>query len=233
MSLLVIHGLALRLLGRHIVHGAENGALRGAHLTDGLRVVAGRGGDRGHLNESEIQELRAPVGRDHNVAGLQVAMDHARLVGRRERVGDLRAEAHHFARGHARGGNQARERAALHELHHDARLVAVIEDVVDGDDAGMAQRGGRAGFLREAGACLGAVGPGQKLERHGATELLVARFPHRAHTAFADLFEDGVLADARADHVSALRRQNTSVSGPIDHRPQLTKLPHISVCSGV
>jgi hypothetical protein len=50
------------------------------------------------LGQSEIQHLRSGLGQ-HDVARLQVAMNHSLLMGFVERVRDLGAVAQHFFQG--------------------------------------------------------------------------------------------------------------------------------------
>jgi hypothetical protein len=73
---------ALELLRRHVLHRAENGALRG----DGRRQWRRRrGADIHHstggfwLRQPEVEQLR-PALRQHHVARLQVAMDDPAVV---------------------------------------------------------------------------------------------------------------------------------------------------------
>ena len=51
---------------------------------------------RPHLRQSEIQHLYRAVGLDLDVAGLQVAMNDAFLVGRLQRVRDLARDSQRF-----------------------------------------------------------------------------------------------------------------------------------------
>ena len=46
--------------------------------------------------------------------------------------------------------DQVAERAPIHQLHHDERLIAVILDLVDRADAGMVQRRRGSRFVQDA-----------------------------------------------------------------------------------
>src|SRR5438067_631809 len=74
--------VAARLLGRHVLRRAERLA------------VLGEESDRRELaREAEVRDARAPRRLvDHDVRGLQVAVDHAAAVRGLDRVGRLRHE---------------------------------------------------------------------------------------------------------------------------------------------
>ena len=65
----------------------------------GRRVAAGGASCRSsirRLREAEVEHLDDAVGPDHDVGGLQVAMDDALLVSGLERVGDLPRDRQHL-----------------------------------------------------------------------------------------------------------------------------------------
>ncbi len=115
------------------------------------------------------------------------------LVRGRQRVGRLTEHLGRPVRGQRPLGAQvAREVGAVDVLHHQVLLVAVLDEVVDGHDVGVAQTGGQPRLA------LGALGPlagvgvlaghrAQTLDRHGAPEHLVAAEPDGAHSAAPDL----------------------------------------------
>ena len=76
----------------------------------------------------------------------------------------------------AAGVQQLAEGGAVHVLHHDVRdrdpVDVVLAGVVDGDDRGVVERGGRLGLAAEPGLegrVAGEVGA-QRLHRDGAAE---------------------------------------------------------------
>jgi hypothetical protein len=95
---------------------------------------------------------------------------------------------------------------AVEEFHHEvaaaARQVAEVEDL---DDAGMADRGGRARFVEEPRDGVAVIRQlrQQHLDRCAAAEQRVFREVHRAHAALADPRCDLVVADAGAQHSGA------------------------------
>ena len=68
---------AAGLLGRHVGRRAQNLPF------DGHRDLA-----RLALRQAEVHDVRLAAAVDHDVAGLQVAMDHALLVGVVQGLGD-------------------------------------------------------------------------------------------------------------------------------------------------
>ena len=88
----VIHRLAFRLLGRHVGHGAEDGALGGlrdSRPASSRVAVEALERRRHQLREAEIEHFDdARVG-DHHVARLEIAVDDAGRVGGGQRIGDL------------------------------------------------------------------------------------------------------------------------------------------------
>ena len=86
---------ALELLGRHVLERAEHDPalgqrLAGLHLgrRTGCARDRPRAGGRERLGEAEVEELDARL-RQHDVAGLEVAVDDPLPVRLVERVGDL------------------------------------------------------------------------------------------------------------------------------------------------
>jgi hypothetical protein len=125
-------GLGLDLLGRHVGGRADHqpgGGQPGVAL------------DRG---DAEVGQLGGAVLADHDVLGLEVAVDDPGPVGGLQRVqqaqpepgGPLRAER-------PAGADQLLQGRGRDQLHDDEVLAAVVGDVVDGDHAGVAEPGGR------------------------------------------------------------------------------------------
>ncbi|GAA3418744.1 hypothetical protein GCM10018952_55500 [Streptosporangium vulgare] len=99
------------------------------------------------------------------------------------------------------GGLDHRQRAALphgllqrpgaDQLHHDPGAAVLLDDVVNGDDAGVAEPGRRTGLAQHPPVgSLGArvvesVGEDQLLDRDVPVEQDVVRVPHHAHAATA------------------------------------------------
>ncbi|MFO0751107.1 MAG: hypothetical protein U1F43_36350 [Myxococcota bacterium] len=161
---------------------------------------------------------------DHDVVGLQVAVEHAALV----RVGhgvehmegtEPRPEA--VAGVDGSPGRRARlvdvrraPASAAHELHgvDDGAVGPGLERVHRHDARVLEARGG-ARLEAEAARGAGVVGEvgAEPLQRHLAPEVDVLGAQHLAHGAFAEELDDAVaLAHGRDDRTSRLGRPCTS-----------------------
>ena len=115
-------------------------------------------------------------------------MHDAAAVRRRHPAGDLLRVSHGLPQCQRTGGQRASQRLALEQLGHDVRLPFEGAGVVDGDDVGVVERGGRARFLLEAlqPRVIRREGRRQDLDRHVAAETQVAGPIYLAHSAGAD-----------------------------------------------
>ena len=90
--------------------------------------------------DTKVRDFYAAVPQDHDVLGLDVAVDDVEPVCDGKRLADLRADFRNFAlvNGAALldGGFQV---GAPHELHDDERRVSILAPVVDVDDIGALQ----------------------------------------------------------------------------------------------
>ena len=193
------HGLARDLLRRHVRRRAQDLAGGGHH----------RGLDAGH---AEVHQLRLPVGLDHDVGGLDVAVDDAGAVSGVHRFrhrgqdaqGLLRLDAPLLA-------DQAVERPALDVLHHQV-VVAEVEDPHDrrvtepARGLGLAAEALQVLVGRVAGQVLGL----DRLDRDHAVDARVPGTVHAAHRPVADLVDDLVTAKPLWKHrpfsLAAVRR---------------------------
>ena len=169
-------------------------------LAGGLAALEGLA-----LGEPEVQNLREAVLGDHDVLGLQIAMDDAGVVCPSKPVGDLHREIEEPLHGERSGGQQIAQRLALDELHRDVGKRARGADLVDRDDVGMVERRHRSGFLLEAPDPVGLGGHrlGQDLEGHVAAEPRVVRPVDLPHAARAEAPADGVGTELPTDEVPA------------------------------
>ncbi len=121
-------------------------------------------------------------------------MDDAPFVGRRERLGDLRAEGGGLARRERPAGEALPQVLPLDDLHHEVRLPVLLADVVDRDDPGVVQSRRGAGLLDEAGEALGIPQDvlRQDLDRHLAREAAVAGTVDLSHAAGPEEADDFV-----------------------------------------
>ena len=90
-----------------------------------------------------------PLGADQEVLGLQVTMHDPLLVRGGESVRDLERVLDRLPRRDRSAGEPLAQRLALEQLLNDEGDPVVLADVVQRDDVGMIQGGGRAGFLFE------------------------------------------------------------------------------------
>jgi hypothetical protein len=99
------------LFRRHIADSSHDGA--GIGFSNGLRGIRVRWSLRLQFRESEVENLRTAVVRDHDVIGLEIAMDDAGGMRGGQSVGNLRGEVDRLPPRHRGYGS---ERLALHQL---------------------------------------------------------------------------------------------------------------------
>ena len=165
-----------------------------------------RGGDapdgrRHQLREAEVEDLQEAVPCDHEVFGLEIAVEDTGAVRVRQAVGQLCAEAQDLGDGQRAPREAAPQGLALDELHHHVVLAGLAwrhTDVVDLHDVRVAQGGGRARLAIESAQELGIRVRAQHLERHRTTETGVARAVDHAHPARPQAVDHLVGANARA-----------------------------------
>src|ERR1039458_10803685 len=86
------------------------------------------------------------------------------------------------------------ERGAFHEFHGDEIGAFPLADVIDVDDAGVVERGSRAGFLEEAALVVFGDALGfEKFERQVSVQTDILGLVDHAHAAGAQLFDDPVV----------------------------------------
>ncbi|KZE92045.1 hypothetical protein AVP42_02901 [Agromyces sp. NDB4Y10] len=185
--------------------GGEAGRFAARHLgcQVGGRAVHEPGrGDRGvaeRLRDAEVADQRRPVLADQDVARLHVAVHDAPAV----RGGECRADLGADARGLLRREGavllqQRRQRRRLDELHDDARLALVLDDVEHRHGVRMVQAGAdpRLAHGPLGGDLAFLVGElrlgAQQLQGDGALEALVPRVPDDAHAAAADQLHEAI-----------------------------------------
>jgi hypothetical protein len=122
---------------------------------------------------------------------LQIAMDDVLRVRLGQRGGDLGSIASGELRSDRSLVRLFRERDAFEELHDQA----VLADVVECADVGMAERRNQTGFALEAPT----VTRGRELDRDGASEARVDRSVHRAHPTGAEPSFDPIGSQRRWD----------------------------------
>jgi hypothetical protein len=133
---------------------------------------------------TRARTLHAALVGDEQVLGLDVAMDDAFVVRGGQALGDLRAVVER-ARHAERPADQHPRCVSLQQLEHDERDTTGRADIMDNEDVGMGQGGGRARFAFEPGEPrrVGGDRLGQHLDRNIATKLVVARAINLPHAA--------------------------------------------------
>ncbi len=175
----------LRLLGGHVVGRAHD------HVRAGQPVAALRRQRR----EAEVEHLDGAVAATDQVGGLDVAVDHAALVGVLEpqrRLPDVGA-----CLGHGQRPTllyQPGQGDSLDVFHYQEVGRAGVFGVVGGDDVRMRQARGGAHLTLEALHRLGAIriGVADDLERHRPPHDAVFGLIDAAHAALAEQTQDAV-----------------------------------------
>ncbi len=182
-----------------------------ASLPPAVRVgdpeIGGAAAALGELGETEVENLGEAVGRDHEVAGLQVAVNNAGGMRLGEPFGGLREVAEESAEVGPLLVNEAAQGLAADHLHRDVvqrlrvgrarRAHRVAPDLVDGDDVGVAQLRRRPGLELEAPDAVFVAHQveGEDLERDVAPQRLVLGQVDLAHAARAEWRDDPVVGD--------------------------------------
>ena len=131
---------AADLLGRQVLGRAHHHVVARQVLAGGVEA----------LGDAEVGQQHAAVRGDEDVAGLDVAVDEAGVVGGVERRGDARADVDRQLRAQPRlHVEELAQALAVDQLHDDGLAAAVLEHVVDGDDVRVGQAGDGDGLAAE------------------------------------------------------------------------------------
>jgi hypothetical protein len=135
---------------------------------------------------------------DQDVGGLDVAVDEPDGVCGAERFSALDAEGDQLVDRNRRATRASAEGLALDVLHRDEVEAVGLVHRVDGDDVGVIQHRGEAGFLTEALARVGVLAQRRErkdLEGDRTAELQVGGAVDLAHAALAELRLDAVMRE--------------------------------------
>jgi hypothetical protein len=141
-------GVSTGLFRRHVIGGADDEARPGQPLV-GVRPLDSRGGSQ--LRQTEVDDLHEPVGPDHDVLGLQVTVNDARLVRLRQARHDLPADLQGRPEGERSAVEPVAKRLSRDEFHDDVRLAVELSRLEDRDEVRMREGRGRPRFLYEPG----------------------------------------------------------------------------------
>ena len=206
----VIDLASLELLGGHVGERADGGARRGELDRRGsLRAGHLRIDELGH---PEIEDLRGAARRDEDVLGLQVAVHDSAGVRRRQAAGDRRRDVQRLRPRQRAAAQTPPQRLAFEELGDKEEVAVLLADVVDGEDAGMRQRGHRPRLAGESrdGVGVEVAVRRQDLDRDVTPEPRVVGTIDLAHAAGSKERDDPVRAEGPAsrDHGVGLRHSS-------------------------
>jgi hypothetical protein len=161
--------------------------------------------------EPEVRDADVPVLVNHHVRGLEVAVDDARLVRRREPRAQLPRNLDRLVRRQAAEPlEHRREFLAPHVLHREEVHPVGFADVVDAADVAVRNlpRDPHLPMKARERSSVGRERFGQKLERHGLFELQVFGPVNFAHPAAAQEADDAVTLsqDSPGDEPRAVER---------------------------
>ena len=123
-----VHDFAAHLFGRHVTGGPEHGARHGAR--ERLRLIAARRTARHLFGQSEIEDLGAPVAREHDVLRLEIAVYDGLRVSRRQRFGHLYGDLHHAALRQGAAFQQVAQGLAFDQFADDVDQPILAADIV-------------------------------------------------------------------------------------------------------
>lgn len=175
-------GLLEQDFGSH-VGGSAAGGGHGLHAFCGVVGIAVPGA----AGYAEVENLHAVARGEHDVFGFDVAVNDAFFVGGLQSVAALSGDGEKFVGGDGPFEAMA-EGFAFDELHHDPEFTGVFDDVVDGTDVWVIERGGTLGFFEQALAiCFSGIRVrGHALDGHKALERGVFRAVNLSHAAGAE-----------------------------------------------
>ena len=138
---------ALHLLGRHVRRRSHDHSGRGDERRR-LRPVG-----RIQPRQTEVQDLHADAvaaGSQHDVLGLEIAMDDAALMRVRECVGELARQSQHVSGGRPRAvRDRLAQRAAVDEFGGEVEFAVDFFEGVHDTDARMHEPGDDARFAAQ------------------------------------------------------------------------------------
>jgi hypothetical protein len=174
----------LHLLRRHVVRRAHD------LLRAGQRVRPRPLPQQ--LRQAEVRDLHPAFQVHQDVFRLDVAVHDPFVVGVLQRLANLRHDRQRLLRLQVPGPEHLPQVCPVHELHEEVIQPAHLAEVVDRDDARVAQARQGLGY---AGEPLGErrVGPrlgGQDLQGCQPVELRLPDLVHGPHPALADQLED-------------------------------------------
>ena len=212
----LIH-LAVELLRAHVLQRADELAHVGEHRRASHVGV----GATGH---AEVDHLRMPCGVDENIAGLEIAMDHALLMAVADCLAGLTKESDAVAHAEPARRGELRDRLSFldifhHEVGHGSAGKRLHPDGIDAGDPGVCQPAENLRLVLEPASGGGREHAGaDHLHGHGPTGHSLQTLVHAAHAAFADESHDRHVAKpcARLEIRTGWRRAGQEFRQPRD-----------------
>ena len=216
-----VERLATKLFGRHVADRPGWSNLR--------RDPIGRP----HVShgDSEVEHDDAPVRRAHHVLRLEVAVDDARGVRRRERLEHLEHHRNRIPRGERSARELSLYRLSLDKAGDDERLALLLDERAHGRDVRMiGQPRGRPGLLaqRAPGVLVTDDRRVHGLDGDDGLEHRVASsvndsHPARPHDALDDVgTEPSAGREGRSWSGADGARHSCGAAGPLGGRQELT-----------
>ena len=195
-----------RLFGRHEIGGPQ-------HFARGRKVAV----ELHAFRETEVGHPGVAGTVEQDVAGLQIPMDHAVVVGVLNRLGDVPHQRRRVARRHWSAGQVRRQALAFDVAHREEVPALERTHLVDRHNAGMIQPGHRLGFSAKALHRLARRQLSGQDHLHGddAVQAALTRPVDHAHPAAADLFQQLVVAEDPGAFVPSVERHRAR---RIDHQ---------------
>ena len=190
---------AIQPFRRQVVQGAKNHPFPREPWVALFDVLRGRSREL-HPRQTEIEQDDARPGQ-HDVSGLQVAVEHAAAMRLGERVGDLDPVAQRLIEWDGAFREASRKGFPLEVLHDEEIHSAVTAHVEDVADMGMTEcrECSRFAFEPLTPDRIFGVGGRQDFDGDGPLETRVPCRVHLAHPSSAERREDFVRAQALAD----------------------------------
>ena len=139
------------------------------------------------FGHAEVQNLDLPGGREHDIFGLDVAVDQAAFIGRGQSFGALARDAEKFLELHG-AGQSLTQSFPVHVLHEEKDFIAGLDHVVHGGNLGLVAHANCAlSLLDQAPAVDSIVTQGRRKSFEGDRALQAGilgaiDFAHAAHT---------------------------------------------------
>jgi len=153
------------------------------------------------LGQAEVEDLEPTLVVNHQVAGLQVPVNHASLVSRADRIDHRYGQVEQARDGEPPAGDDPVERDSVGQFHDQETPSLGLFDRVDRDDVRVGQGGDRLGLVVEPLDPFRILARffRKELDCDRAPESRVDSLPYLAHPAFADLLHQAVMKQGLSD----------------------------------